>query len=601
VRQHLQLLRIALREWPGLVRIVAFSVGFSVAAALEPWPLKILVDYALGGRPLPSWLQWVGRGAAWLVVVAALASLAVFVLQTLLDIGLTRAWAVVGRRLVLNLGAELFGRLQRLSLGFHSRTSTGDTLSRINDDSWCIYTLAEALLVAPAQHTVTLVLLGTVAWSLDPALALVSLLAAPLLAVSASFFGDRLKTRALRHREAQAGVMAFLHQVMGAIPVVQAFGLQDANRRRFSELAEATVVATQREAVWKGLFGSVNGVVVALGTALILFVGGVRVLDGALSLGSLLVFLGYLQALQGASQSLLGIYGTVRAAGASVHRVFEVLGAHDDVVERPAARGLAPVRAHQGRRVRFDAVTFGYLPDAPVLHDVTIDVEAGETLALVGATGAGKSTLASLVPRFYDPWRGRVVVDGTDVRDLQLASLRRNVGLVPQEPLLFPVTIAENIAYGRPDATLDQIVAASRAANADEFVRSFAEGYQTVVGERGASLSGGQRQRIAIARALLKDAPILILDEPTSALDVVSEHAILEALARLFRGRTVLIIAHRLSTIRLADRIAVLDRGRLAELGSQEHLLAAGGLYRRLHDLQFDTKAARVETHELDG
>jgi ATP-binding cassette subfamily B protein/subfamily B ATP-binding cassette protein MsbA len=583
----LRLLRLAWREWPGLARIVVFALGFSIAAAIKPWPLKILVDHALRQQPLPAALDWLGSGTTWLVMVASLGSLAVFAAETVLDVGLTRAWAVVGRRLVYNLGSELFGRLQRLSLSFHNRRSTGESLSRLNDDAWCLYTLAEALLVAPAQNVVTIVLVGTIAWQLDPGLALMCLVAAPALAVSAIFFGNRLKARARTSREAQARIMSFLHQVMGAIPVVQVFGLAGPNQERFRTLAADAVVASQRETTWKTAYGSMNGLIIAVGTALILYVGGVRVLAGAVTLGALLVFLSYLNSLQGASQSLFGIYGTVRALGASVDRVFDILDAPDDVRESPGARPLPATRAKpNGRHIRFEDVSFGYAPDQPVLHGISFDIEAGETLALVGATGAGKSTIASLVPRFYDPWRGRVTIDGLDVREAQLADLRLNIGIVSQEPLLFPVSIAANIAYGRPDASREEIVAAAEAANAHGFSMSLPDGYDSIVGERGASLSGGQRQRLSIARALLKNAPILILDEPTSALDVESEAAILDALSRLFEGRTVLIIAHRLSTIRLADRVAVVTDGRIAEIGAPDALLSAGGQYQRLHMLQ---------------
>jgi ATP-binding cassette subfamily B protein/subfamily B ATP-binding cassette protein MsbA len=306
-------------------------------------------------------------------------------------------------------------------------------------------------------------------------------------------------------------------------------------------------------------------------------------LTGALSLGSLLVFLAYLRTMQGAAQGLLGTYTRLKSAEAGADRVLEVLETQERVREAAGARPLPAVRGH----VRLEAVTFGYEPGRPVLHAISLEAHPGETVALVGPTGAGKSTLVSLLPRFFDPWEGQVRLDGIDLRQLPLAHLRAQIALVLQEPFLLPLSVAENIAYGRPGASPAQIAAAAAAANAASFIERLPQGYDTVIGERGATLSGGERQRLAIARALLKDAPVLILDEPTSALDAGTEALLLEALARLMAGRTTFIIAHRLSNIRDADRIVVLDQGAVVEAGTHQELLAADGLYQRLHSLQF--------------
>jgi ATP-binding cassette subfamily B protein/subfamily B ATP-binding cassette protein MsbA len=318
-------------------------------------------------------------------------------------------------------------------------------------------------------------------------------------------------------------------------------------------------------------------------------VGGFQVLNGALSVGSLLVFLSYVAALYSPMEALAYLPASYAAASARARRVMEVLDADREVRDRPGAMVLAEDRRGERGHIQLEDVSFGYESARPVLHAISLDVQRGETIALVGPTGAGKTTLASLIPRFFDPWEGRVMLDGRDIRDIELESLRRQVALVLQDPFLLPLTAAENIAYGRPEASREEIVAAAEAANADEFIRELPEGYDTVLSERGASLSGGQKQRLAIARALLKDAPILILDEPTSALDSETEALLLEALDRLMQGRTTFIIAHRLSTIRDADRIVVLENGRVVEIGTHQQLMGNKGRYARLCALQRTT------------
>jgi ATP-binding cassette subfamily B protein/subfamily B ATP-binding cassette protein MsbA len=324
-----------------------------------------------------------------------------------------------------------------------------------------------------------------------------------------------------------------------------------------------------------------------------MFVGALRVHDGVLSIGSLLVFFTYGRMVQRQVADLIVSYGRFKEAVASADRVLEVLEEEPDVRDAPHAQ--APVGRAAGE-VRLEGVTFGYEPGRPVLEGVSVGADPGEAVALVGHTGAGKSTLVSLIPRFFDPWSGRVTVDRHDVRDLTLASVRAQISVVLQEPFLLPLSVAENIAYGRPGASPREVVAAAVAAQADEFIRALPDGYETVIDERGASLSGGERQRLAIARALLKDAPILILDEPTSALDSETEASLLQALERLIEGRTTFVIAHRLSTVRRCNRIVVLDHGRIAEIGSHNELANAGGIYQRVHLLQmgFDTN------HPLD-
>jgi ATP-binding cassette subfamily B protein/subfamily B ATP-binding cassette protein MsbA len=409
---------------------------------------------------------------------------------------------------------------------------------------------------------------------------------APLLGASAYFFGRRLRRQTKANREAQARLASFVQTTLGAIPLVQAFSAEARNVETFRGLADRAVLANRQGLVLKQVYAVVNTAAATIGTAVVLYFGGVRVLAGAMTLGSLLVFLAYLRTLQGACQGLLAVYGNVRSVEASVDRVVEVLEVDVGVSEAPDAAPLAASRG-PGTTVTWENVSFGYEEGTEVLHEVSLEVGAGKMLAVVGPTGAGKSTLISMVPRFFDPWRGRVLLDGVDVRGVRLADLRARVSIVLQEPFLLPLSVAENIAYGRPGASREEIERAAVAANADGFIRALPQRYETVIGERGATLSGGERQRLAIARALLKDAPILILDEPTASLDAATEAAVMEALARLTAGRTTLVIAHRLSTVRRADLVAVVDAGRVVEAGTHEELMGRAGVYRKLNELQF--------------
>ncbi len=445
--------------------------------------------------------------------------------------------------------------------------------------------------MSPAQNVLTLLTVGAVAWQLDAKLAALSLAVAPMLAAISVIFGQPLKRRAKSQREVQTRLLTFVHQTLQAVPVVQAFASERRNRLRFRSLADDAVTVSQQGALLTGAYGLLIGFVTTADAATVLYVGGGSVLSGSLSLGTLLVFLAYMRTMQGAAESLLQAYGTLKPMEASIDRVLEILESQDQVREMPGARLL---EARSSGRVRLEDVTFGYEPGCPVLKGVSLEARPGETIALVGSTGAGKTTLVSMIPRFFDPWMGRVTLDGMDIRRIQIPSLRAQVALLLQEPFLLPLTAAENIAFGRPDATSGEIMTAAKAANADAFIRRLPEGYDTRIGEQGATLSGGERQQLAIARALLKDSPILILDEPTSALDAATEAEVLDAVERLMAGRTTLIVAHRLSTIRRADRIVVIEAGTIVEAGTHSELLASGGLYHRFYSLQFQGSQSEV-------
>lgn len=593
VRNYRRILRYAVKRWPALLLILGLTGASSAVAVLQPWPLKILVDYALGGHAAPAVLRtileriWVDPTPGVLIVTAVLAGIGIFALQSLLRVAITWVWSATSQHLLYELAADLFSRLQRLSLLFHRRRPIGDSLSRLTGDTWCVCTVTDSLLLAPAGSVFTLATVSAVAWRLDPQLTVLSVALAPVLAGSALHFGKRLKQRARQDREAASLLMSFVQQTLAAIPVVQAFGTENRNRLRFLLLSRNAVTATQRLMLVKTTFLSINGLVTAVGAAIVVFFGGQRVLSGEITVGSLLVFVTYLRSLQGAIGGLMTHYGSLKSQEASIDRVLEILDSEELVRNAPHAIPLPAPSSGRCGHVAFEEVTYGYEPGRPVLHGITLEARPGECVAIVGSTGAGKSTTLSLIPRFIDPWNGRITMDGTDLRDVQLDSLREQVAVVLQEPFLLPLTVAENIAYGRPDADRDEIVAAAVAANAHEFIRRLPGGYDAVVGQRGATFSGGEKQRLSIARALLKDAPVLIMDEPTSALDVQTETQILEALERLMEGRTTFIIAHRLSTVRRADRIIVLEDGRAVETGSHHDLTAAVGRYHSYYALQF--------------
>jgi ATP-binding cassette, subfamily B, bacterial len=592
LQKYLRVIRYALAHWPALGGIIALTVVLATLAALQPWPLKIVVDYGFGGvAPAEPFLSSLGAlgiepSPTNLIWIAGLVAVVLYAVTAPLDAVRTWIWSAIGQKMIYALASDLFLQMQRLSPLFHAPRTVGDSLSRITGDTWCVFTVTRGILIAPAQHLFTLLAVGVVAWQLDPELTVLMLALAPVLAVAARYFGQRLKKFEREKLEAKARIAAFLHQVLGAMPMVQAADAGPKNLRVFQDLAVDAVRANQRSALITSSYDLVTGVFVTFGMALVLFIGGHRVLGGGLSVGSLLVFLAYVKTLEGASRGLLDTYASLRTVEASIDRVLEILDATEVVRDAPDARPLALRKAGEGGHLVFRDVTFGYEADKAVLRGVSLDVQPGETVALVGTTGAGKSTLASLVPRFFDPWLGEILLDGVDLRKVRLASLRSEISVVLQDPFLLPLSIADNIGYGRDSATRDEIVAAAVAANAHEFIIKLPDGYDSVLGEQGATLSGGQRQRLAIARALLKDARVLILDEPTSALDTGTERLVMEALERLVQGRTTLIIAHRLSTVRRAHRIAVLENGRIVELGTYDDLVARGGRFARLHRLQ---------------
>jgi ATP-binding cassette subfamily B protein/subfamily B ATP-binding cassette protein MsbA len=558
-----------------------------VFTVLTPWPLKLIVDNVLPGQTLPDAAAWIGLlpGAddphgllGWLAV----ATLLLFAGRqaALMIKGYVQAGAAT--RIKLDLAKDLLDVLQKLSLRFHHAHKAGDLVRRVVNDTDFVRLLIVGVVLPAMTSALTLLVMFGVMWVINPTLSLLALLAALPMPFLMRWLAPRLSQRSFEQYEAEGELMAVAEQSISSLPMVQAFGGEAGEEARFRGGSRRAIRAYLRVTRTQLQYAVAIGSMTALGTAALMVLGSLQVEAANLSIGSLLVFLAYLAASYQPLETLANLSTAYANSEGQARRVIQVFDAEDEVPERSTACPFVRQSGRQGIGVSFENVTFGYEPGRPVLKDIDLHVQAGETVALVGNTGAGKSTLASLVPRFFDPWEGRVLLDGTDARDLQLRSLRQQVALVLQEPFLLPLSVAENIAYGRPDASREEIVAAAVAANADEFIRHLPDGYDTVIGERGATLSGGQRQRLGIARALLKDAPILILDEPTSALDTKTEALILEALERLMANRTTFIIAHRLSTIRNTDRVVVLKGGTIAEQGSEAQLLTLGGAYQHL-------------------
>jgi len=587
--KQLRLFRYLLPYWQylaSLILVLALLIGLEV---LGPWPTKLLVDHVLGQQPLPEALRQLlpylpaSQGLEGLLLWACISTIVIFLAGTLLSMASTYLSVELGHRTTYRLGGDLFLHLQQLPLLFHKQRAIGDIMARVTDDAFCVQMLLNGSLLPLLQSVCTLTAILIIMWRLEPAMTALSLSVVPFLSIVTVIFGQRLKVPCQERRHLEGCMASLVQQTLSAIPAVQAFTRERIEHARFRHCAHETVTAHRRAVMADTWFKLLVCLITSVGTAVMMWLGARYALNGEMTVGTVLVFLAYLGSLYRHLNSTVQTVSTWQYTAANMERVLEIFDTRADVQELPTLRDFRL----QGQ-VCFENVTFGYEPQHPVLKDISFEVRPGEIVAIVGPTGTGKSTLVNMLVRFFDPWCGRVTLDGQDIRLLPINSLRQQVAIVFQEAYILPLTVADNIAYGRPDATREEIVAAAEAANADGFIRRLRQGYDTIVGEQGATLSGGEKQRLAIARAFLKDAPILILDEPTSALDSHAESLLLESLARLVKGRTTFIVAHRLSTIRNADRILVIDGGRIVEQGKHSELIALGGLYKNMYWQQME-------------
>ena len=569
-------------------------IGETIADLLQPWTLKIVFDNVLksGSVKGHGWLNhWilatVGTNRLAILRFAAVAALVIAVAGAICSYWEKFLTTSVGQWVMHDLRRTLYSHVQRLSLSYHDRKQTGDLISRVTTDIDAIQSFIASGVLGVFINTLTLAGMVGVMFYINWRFTLIALSVAPGLFVVVYSYTRRIKKASREVRKKEGEIVSAIQEVLTSIRVVKAFAREDYEQRRLEEESLESVEIALRARGLKAKLSPLVEIIVAVGTSLVLWFGARMVLEGDLSAGSLIVFILYLGKMYKPMQELSKMTDSYAKAAVGYERIREVLATEREVADLPGAR---PARRFRGQ-VEFENVDFNYQENSPVLRGVSLRIESGQTAALVGPTGAGKTTIVSLIPRFYDPVSGVVRIDGQDVRRFTQKSIRQQISFVLQETLLFHGPIWNNIAYGKPGASRTEIYRAAELANAHEFIDKMPQGYDTIVGERGVTLSGGQRQRIAIARAVIRDSPILVLDEPTTGLDAASEKLVFEALDRLMEGKTSIVIAHRLATIRRADVIFVVEGGTIRERGTHEELLRAGGLYAELYELGFGREA----------
>jgi ABC-type multidrug transport system fused ATPase/permease subunit len=582
------------RGWLAIVfAAMLVEIGTTLAA---PWPLKLVIDDALGSHHLPQWLAWAhdygfGKHTLGVALFAGAATLVIAILGAVAGYIDNYYTTSVGQWVANDLRLRIYEHLHRLSLRYYDHAKIGSLVSTITSDVATIQDFASSSTLDIVVDLLTIVFMVGLMFWLDWDFTLIAVAFAPVLLVFIFRFKKAVKEAARAVRVRQSEVLSIVQRGLGSIQLTKAFGRQDLELAHLEAASHATVEAALRARKIKSLISPVVAIVVAICTAIVLWKGTSLIIAGTMTAGALTVYLAYLKQFFKPVKDLASMTSTVAQTAVALERIQTILSADDIIEER--ANAIDPGRVRGA--VDFDRVSFGY-DDAHVLHDVSFSIEPGQVVGIVGSTGSGKSTLLSLLPRFYDPRLGHVLIDGVDIADYKVAALRSQIAFVMQDSVLFPGTIRDNIAYGRPDATEQEIVAAAKIANADEFITRMPRGYDSLVGEHGNTLSGGQRQRIAIARAVVRNSPILILDEPTAALDPQSEHLVIEALQRLMRGRTVIMIAHRMNTLVGADKIIVLQNGMVAEQGGYDELIARGGVFADLNRVQHQSEPAHASS-----
>lgn len=579
----------ALAAWSLVLTLLASGVGL-----LAPWPLSFLVDSVLGNRPTPHFLtaifgSWVSNRHA-LVIVAVIAGLLATLLGDTVSVLNNYISTKLEQYMTLDVRSDLFQHAQRLSIAYHDQKRSGMVIYIISSLGSAAVSL---LMKVPylMKNFATLIGMFCVSYSFDSKLALLSLTIVPFLYYSVGFYATHIQKRLRDVKRMEGESLAIIHEAIAMMRVILAFNRQDYEYNRFRRQARQGVDSRVKITIRQTLFTMAVNATTAIGSALVLAVGANHVLEGRISVGQLLAVIYYVGAVYKPLEAISYAIGDLQDSVVNVQMACDLLDTKPDIADLPDALAIERVNGH----IQFENIQFSYPERVNTLKDIRFEAHPGQVIAVVGPTGAGKSTLVSLLPRFYAPASGRILIDGHDVSKVTLQSLRDNISIVLQEPLLFSGSIADNIRYGRLDATMEQIIEAAKAANAHDFIMRLPNQYQTELGERGTKVSGGERQRISVARAFLKDAPILILDEPTSSIDSKTEKVILDALDRLMAGRTTFMIAHRLSTIRRADLILVMDKGQIAERGSHEELLARNGLYAQLYQMQ--TSGSQETSH----
>jgi ATP-binding cassette, subfamily B, bacterial len=563
------------------------ACGESLVDLLEPWPLKVVLDNVVQSRPLPPWLRGFlsleGTDKLTTLKLAALGALAIAALGAACSYAQKHYITTVAQWTAHDLRRTLYFHIQRMSLAFHDQKSTGDLISRLTSDIDSVQSFIASGLLGALIDILTLCGMIAVMFYLNWRFTLIALSIVPALFVVVFRFTRRIKKLSRDVRKKEGEIVSIIEEVFTSIRVVKAFAREEYEQRRLEEESLESVEMALKARNVKATLTPVVEIIVAAGTSLVLWFGARMVMEQSLSTGALIVFIFYLGKMYKPMQDLSKTTDTYSKAAVGYERIQEVLSSTPGVKDRRGARAAPRFKG----RIDLDNVTFGYEPNRPILENFTLNIDPEQAVALVGHTGSGKSTVISLIARFYDPVAGAVKLDGHDVREFKQRSVRDQISIVPQESILFHGPIWKNIAYGRPDACRSEILKAAGLANVDEFVEKLPNGYDTIVGERGVTLSGGQRQRVAIARAIIRNSPILLLDEPSSGLDAASEELVFEALERLMRGKTSIVIAHRLSTVRRADVIFVLKDGAIIERGKHDDLLKADGLYAELFELQF--------------